>query len=109
MEGVQVHHQDRLPSVPRFGDGIKIGEVETGVPRGSPQAGILMRHGSSSPLCQISKEICFRQAGESRNTRDTGGLQSGGSAPGAKLPEQGYRSKATGARLPETSFIGAIL
>jgi hypothetical protein len=66
-----------------------------GVPLGNPQAGVLMRHGSSSPLCQISKEICFRQAGESRNTRDTGGLQSGGSAPGA--------------RLPETSFIGAIL
>src|SRR5882762_8853324 len=45
---MNVHDQNRLPSVSRLGKGIQISKVQTGVPLGKAEvrARIVMRHGS---------------------------------------------------------------
>ena len=65
---MHVHDQDRLAAVARLGEGIEIGEVQSRVPVREPEVGtgIMVRHGSFTPLSASSRTKATRGAREWR-------------------------------------------
>src|SRR5437016_12189461 len=52
---MHVHNQDRLASIPRLGEGVKVSKIEAGVPMGKAivRTGVMVRHKLSPPLFWI--------------------------------------------------------
>src|SRR5882762_6662890 len=52
---MHVHNKDRLASIPRLGEGIKVSKIEAGVPHGEAivRTGVMVRHELSPPLFWI--------------------------------------------------------
>src|SRR6266481_4803150 len=56
---MHVHNQDRLASIPRLGEGVKVSKIEAGVPMGKAivRTGVMVRHKLSPPLFWIF--VCY--------------------------------------------------